>query len=138
MNIIYGTLLLITALISFPASAQEAAAVRQECSSGRSHVEMRYCIRAKMEESTRELRRAEDEMRKSLKAWREEPGFVQSSAAKFEDSIKEFHSYRQAQCELSASLAAGGNSQDDFRLSCIYELNSKRVIQINQDRAFVQ
>lgn len=138
MNILYATLLLVTALMSIPASAQEAAVARQECSSARSHVEMRACIRAKMEESARELRKAEDEMRKALRAWREEPRFIQSSAAKFEDSIKEFHRYRQAQCELSASLAAGGNSQDDLRLSCISEVNSKRVAQIKQDRAFVQ
>ena len=138
MRAVRVALLLLVALAAMPVSAQEAAAVRQECSAGRSHVEMRACLQGRAQESDGELRKTEDELRKALKAWREEPAHVKRSLLEFEASLRQFSRYRQQQCELVASLSAGGNSQDDLRLSCVYELNAKRVLQIRQVQAFVQ
>jgi len=129
--------LLVVMFASASTSAQEAAA-RQECSSGRAHSEMRACLQARAEASTRELRKVEAEMRIALKAWREEAAFAKRSASEFEASVKQFSRYQHQQCELVASLAAGGNGQDDLRLSCIYELNVKRMVQIQQAQALVQ
>ena len=138
MQIARVALLFLAACVSASASAQEAAAARQECSDGRSHVEMRACLQAKAQTSAGELRKAEDEMRRSLMAWREEPIHVKRSLSEFEASLKQFSRYRQQHCELVASLAAGGNGQGDLRLSCIYELNAKRMAQLQQVRNLVQ
>jgi hypothetical protein len=130
--------LLIALCASVPASAQEAAAARQECSVGRAHSEMRACLQAKVETSIRELGNAEAEMRNALKTWREEVVFAKRSASEFDASVKQFSHYRQQQCNFVASLAAGGNGQGDLRLSCIYEANAKRIVQIRQLQALVQ
>jgi uncharacterized protein YecT (DUF1311 family) len=133
----YQFFLLSIALISFPASAQEGSAIRKECSGKGSHVEMRACLKTKADESANELRKAEDEMRKTLAKWDQEPGYIRRSTTEFEASVQQFGHYRTHQCEFVASLAAGGNSQGDLRLSCIDELNEKRIAQIRQDESFV-
>lgn len=117
---------------SFPASAQEGVAARTECSGKSSHVEMRACLQEQADASARELRKVEDKMHKSLGAWDQESEYIKRSTSEFDSSVKQFNRFRTQQCEFIASLAAGGNGQDDLRLSCIYELNEKRIIEIQQ------
>ena len=132
------TLLIVAAFMSISASAQEGAATRTECSGKESHVEMRACLQIKADTSARELRNAENEMRKLLATWDQEPSYIKQSTSEFESSVKQFSRFRAQQCGFIASLAAGGNSQSDLRLSCIYELNTKRIAQIQQARTLLQ
>ena len=138
MHFLHIVISLAVAAASIDSSAQEAAAVRQLCSAGKSHAEVRACLHAKAELSARELRQAEDEMRKAIASWDQEPTDVRKSKAAFESSASEFVRHRQRHCEFAASLAAGGNSQGDLRLSCVYELNGKRIIEIRQARVILQ
>ncbi len=124
--------------MSGSALAQEAAAVRAACGADRSHVEMRACLEAKADASSRELRSAQNEMRKLLAAADQEPTHIKRSISEFNSSVKQFSRFRTQQCEFIASLAAGGNGQDDLRLSCLYELNGQRIAQIKQVRELVK
>ena len=130
--------LFVATIPATPSLAQDAAAAREECSAGGSHVEMRSCLLAKEDASASELRNAKEQMRKALRAWDQEPVYRKRSASEFDASVKQFGRYRQQQCELVASLAAGGNSQQDLRLSCLYEMNTKRTQQVQRIRSLVQ
>ena len=125
-------LLLMSSALCADARAQDGAAIRKECNPGQSHPEVRACLQAKAEVSAHELRRVEDQLRESLAAWDQEAEYIQRSKTSFEKSVAEFARYRDRQCEFRSSLAAGGNSQGDLRLSCIYELNTERAIQVQQ------
>lgn len=132
MKTVFPLFFLAAVFVSLPASAQEDNAARSECSGKESHVEMRACLQAQADASARELRKVEDKMRKSLEEWDQEPEYIKRSTSEFNSSVKQFSRFRTEQCEFIASLAAGGNGQDDLRLSCIYELNEKRIFEIQQ------
>ena len=136
MQTLLSTLILATAFVSVSASAQEGNAARAECSGKGSHVEVRACLQTNADASARKLRDAEDKMRRSLAAWDQEPEYIKQSTTAFESSVRQFSRFRAQHCEFIASLAAGGNGQSDLRLSCIYELNEKRIAQIQQAQAF--
>ena len=125
-------LFLLVACVSIFASAQEIPPARQECSIGRSHIEMRACLQVKVQRSDNELRKVEANMRKSLAAWDQEPVYIKRSTSTFASSVKQFNLFRTQQCEFIASLAAGGNGQGDLRPSCVVDLNEKRIAQIKQ------
>ena len=125
-------LLLASSALSVGSRAQDGAAIRKECNLGQSHPEVRARLLAKAEASAHELRRVEDQLRESLTAWDQEAGYIQRSKTSFERSVADFARYRMRQCEFRSSLAAGGNSQGDLRLLCIYELNTERAIQVQR------
>jgi uncharacterized protein YecT (DUF1311 family) len=120
------------------AFAQDSAEGRTECSTKPSHPEMRACLQSKVKASSNELRQAENEMRKALKASDQEPADIKRSNIKFNSSIKQFIRFRRQHCEFIASLSFGGNGQGDLRMSCIFELNAKRIIQIQQASTLLQ
>lgn len=132
MKTVFPLFFLTALFVNLPSSAQEGTAARTECSGKESHVEMRACLQVQADTSSRELRDVEDKMRKSLRAWDQEPECIKRSTSEFDSSVKQFNRFRTQQCEFIASLAAGGNGQGDLRLSCIYELNEKRIIEIQQ------
>ena len=135
MHLLPLTLVFAGSVLSAAAQAQEGAAIRQQCGSGQSHPEIRLCIQTKAEASARELRQIEDEMRKSLTTWDQEAEYIRRSKISFDKSVTEFARHRVRHCEFLSSLAAGGNSQGDLRLSCVYELNTKRILQIQQAKS---
>lgn len=138
MQTVFARLFLAAAFISISASAQEGASARAECSAAGSHVETRACLQAKADASARELVSTQDEMFKSLAASDQEPTYIKRSISEFKLSVKQFSRYHAQQCEFIASLAAGGNGQNDLRLSCIYELNRQRISQIQQTKALLK
>lgn len=126
-------------LMASVAHAQDAADARLECSvDGRSHPEIRACLKSKADSSLNELHQIEDAMRKALMAWDQDQEVVKRSTNNFESSVKEFVQYRDQQCEFIASLAAGGNSQGDLRYSCGYEMNQKRIDEVKQAINFIK
>jgi uncharacterized protein YecT (DUF1311 family) len=124
--------LIVAVAIASPAGAASALQSLEECSAKSSHVEMRACLEGIADASARELRKAEQAVRKSLASWDEDANYVKASRAAFDASVKEFVSFRKRHCDFMGSLAAGGNGQGDLRLSCRYELNSKRVLELQQ------
>lgn len=138
MQTVRVALFLILASVSMFTSAQEASPARQECSIERSHVEMRACLQVKAQTSANELGNVEANMRKSLAAWDQDPVYIKRSTSIFDSSAKQFTLFRTQQCEFIASLAAGGNGQGDLRLSCVSDLNEKRIAQIKQAQVHLQ
>jgi uncharacterized protein YecT (DUF1311 family) len=123
----------LTSLLPLAVKAQDAVEARQQCAaSDRSHVESRACLQAKVDSSTSQLHHSEEEMIMALSTRDEEQSSKKRSLALFDSSVKAFVRYRAQHCELLASLAAGGNSAGDIRLSCFYELNQMRISEIVQ------
>ncbi len=77
-------------------------------------------------------------MRKLLAAADQEPTYIKRSISEFNSSAKRFNRFRAQQCEFIASLAFGGNGQNDLRLSCLYEMNGQRIAQIKQARELLK
>jgi uncharacterized protein YecT (DUF1311 family) len=132
------TLIFFTILLAPTVEAQDALEARQECFAGnKSHPEARACLQSKAELSRIELHHAEEEMLKTLSTWNEDSDYKKRSIAYFDSSIKEFIGFRAQHCKFIASLAAGGNSAEDIRLSCFVELNQIRVNEILQTHALL-
>jgi uncharacterized protein YecT (DUF1311 family) len=109
---------------------QRNSNAEEKCFRLDSHAEARTCLEASEKESAVLLGRAEVAFRSALTQWDEVPQIRDQALAAFDDSIVAFRHYRKTQCEVQASLAAGGNSANDRRLLCLIELNMERTSQL--------
>lgn len=126
-----SVVIILTMLLPQAAKAQDAPEARRECSAGdRSHAEARACLQSKADSSIVELHRVEEGMIKALATRDEERNDKKRNLALFDSTVKQFVRYRAQYCEFLASIAAGGNSAGDIRLSCFYELNQLRIAEI--------
>jgi hypothetical protein len=126
--------LLLAGLLSvLPLVAQAAAPAAEQCFKLPSHADARACLESREKESAAALVRTEEAFRVALASWDQEPPFKTRARANFDASVETFHRHRAAQCELHASLAAGGNATGDRRLLCAIELNEQRVTQLQTE-----
>lgn len=112
------------------ARATGAPALGQECSARSDHAGRRACWEELARSSADQLARAERQLLSRLEGWRQEPESRRRTRALLLASFERFASYRAAQCEAEASLAAGGNGAGDMRLSCVARLNRGRVAEL--------
>lgn len=123
---------IITAALLMPmlAAAQRSAGAESACLGLAAHADARRCLISEASKSDDRLERAERNLRQALSRWQEDAGYKQYSLAAQEVASAEFLRARSAQCELQATLAAGGNGANDRRLLCRVELNERRVTDI--------
>ena len=124
---------LLLILVASPGYAQRNALADGICYKFRSHAEQRGCLEAQAEASENQLLAAEAQFRRFLGGWDTEAQWRSRALDAFEGSVATYRSYRDRQCELVASLAAGGNATSDLRLLCQIELNKARATYLAAD-----
>ena len=126
--------LLLAGLLSLlPLVAQAASPAAEQCFNLPSHAEARACLESRERESAAVVGRTEEAFRVALASWDQEPSFKSRARANLDASVETYRRHRAAQCELHASLAAGGNAASDRRLLCAIELNEERVAQLQSE-----
>lgn len=112
----------------------DASKLRQDCNSGRPHVEIRACMLARSKASTQEVEQAEDALREAINTRAETLPHLKRSAAQFDAATKAHARYRLQQCEFAAGLGVGQGPQRERRLGCVHDFNLKRLQQLQQMR----
>lgn len=115
---------------STAANAQVLKAQSGKCSKAGDHASERSCLILEAKNSQIELDVTEKKFLQKLENWDEESGYKKRTKGLFLTASKQHIQLRKAQCELLASLAAGGNGAGDMRLECIIELNTRRTDEI--------
>jgi len=117
--------------VGIAAVGQACAAVpAEECGRKPSHAEERGCHVELARSSTAELGGVERELAGQVEQWDQEAEYKQRTRSLLLASFERFKSFRDAQCEAEASLAAGGNAARDLRLSCVTRLNRRRIAEL--------
>lgn len=124
------TLLLVGVLWSALATAQPDRFASDQCYKLQSHADVRVCLETQSNESAAGVAQAEDDFRSALARWDQELEYRARTRSNFDAAVLSFKSYREAQCEFQASLAAGGNAAGDQRLLCNIQLNGQRMAQV--------
>lgn len=118
-------------LVGIAAVSQACAAAPSDaCGHKSSHAEERACYTELARSSGAELDRVEREIVGQVERWDQEAGDQQRTKSLLLASYERFKAFRTAQCEVEASLAAGGNGADDMRLSCVARLNRSRITEL--------
>jgi len=117
--------------ISVSAFAQRNLSASTECYKSGGHADARDCLEQKAEQSSASLQLTEKSFNIFLGSWDQEQQYKSEVANWLASSSSLFQQYRQSQCELQASLAAGGNGASDRRLLCVIELNEKRSLELH-------
>ena len=117
-------------LSSKPASAEDRFATLRTCADNASHVEQRECLEAKMKESLAALGEAQRGLMKKLQALDQGKNEKNQAVAAAHADAQAYVGYSHNHCESFATLAFGGNSQQDRRLACHIELNAVRAQQL--------
>lgn len=120
-------------LVVAPSAAFAEVFASEQCFNLPSHAEARACLEVRERASAGTLGRAEEAFLLALSNWDQEPNFKARARSNFKASAASFSRYRSAQCELQASLAAGGNAAGDRRLLCAIELNEQRATQLQSE-----
>ncbi len=126
---------LLVAVSSSPCPAQRSAAAEHACFSAESHAEARSCLQREASRSEESLRAAEGRLEAGLAQWQEEPEYRTTASKRLARASATFRQARDAQCELQAAFAAGGNGAGDRRLLCIIELNARRIADLDASLA---
>lgn len=122
--------LLITFGVLTTAFVHSNALAEDQCFNSASHAEARACLEARAKESALAVKNAENSLRSTLSNWDQEQEYKKRSISKLDTAAIQFQRYRKAECELQASLAAGGNAAGDRRLLCCIALDEKRVAEL--------
>lgn len=117
-------LLLFSAAISAHAQRAESG---EQCFSEGGQAQARQCLQLQRAQSEATLRATELAVVQTLNNWQEHPQNKEKATAAFHRSSVQFLRYRQEQCELQASLAAGGTGTSHRRLLCEIALNEGRI-----------
>jgi uncharacterized protein YecT (DUF1311 family) len=112
----------------------DASVLRQECNSGRPHVEIRACMVARAKASTQEVEQAEVALREALASRAETLAHLKRSAVQFDAATKAHARWRLQHCEVIAGLAVGQGPQREQRLGCVHDFNLRRLQQLQQLR----
>jgi uncharacterized protein YecT (DUF1311 family) len=115
-----------------------ASAYPEECACSRraSHAGQRECLTRLAAKTDAELIEIESLLQARIRS-RESADHAMAeyrrrSLAHHEAGIVAYRKYRDAHCELWASVAAGGNGADDMRLSCRVALDRDRAANIHE------
>jgi len=117
-------------LPSEPARAEDRFAILRACADDGSHVQQRECLESKMKESLAVLGEAQRGLMKKLQATDQEKGEKERAIAAAQADAQAYVGYSGKHCESFATMAFGGNSQQDRRLACHIELNAIRAQQV--------
>lgn len=120
-NVIAITCLLVPSL----ATAQRSTEAETTCLSITGHADARQCLISEDARSEKRLKQADGALMDAFKKWSEEESSKKRSVTAHRIALSEFERMRDSQCELMASLAAGGNSAEDRKLLCRIELNAR-------------
>jgi len=118
-----GSLLIFVAI---SAHAQRATS-GEECFNEGGQAQARECLQLQRKQSEATLRATESATLQALEHWQENPPNRKKATAALQRSSLEYRRYRQAQCDLQASLAAGGTGTSHRRLLCEIALNEERI-----------
>ena len=125
------SLVTVVALSLAAPPAEVRAAVRpaavQECERAPDHAHERVCWEQLARTTTADVARTEQQLLRRLERWDQDPPYRQRARTLLLASFRQFASYRAAECDAEASVAAGGNAAGDLRLSCVVRLNRARV-----------
>jgi uncharacterized protein YecT (DUF1311 family) len=120
-------LFMVVLRVPFAVSAQRSKTAEDLCYKIEGHTDQRTCLDAQGQRSANALQAAEARLLAALKAWDQEPSYRSRAASLLSASATSFSQWRSSQCEVVASLAAGGNSAGDRRELCEIELNDRRA-----------
>ena len=124
-------------LVLLSAAAATRAEDRYEwlarCASGTSHVEQRSCLEEKVKESLAGLDSAQKELMVKLRRADQKSRQKHAAIAAAQADAQGYVAYATKHCEAFASLAYGGNSQQDRRLACHIEMNLIRAAQVGKE-----
>ncbi|MBK1715370.1 lysozyme inhibitor LprI family protein [Rubrivivax gelatinosus] len=131
---------IIAAALSLPmlAVAQRSAKAETTCLGLLGHADARSCLIAEAAKSDWRLEEAERDLRQVVCNWQENESYKRTALAAQKQAHAEFLRARSAQCELQATLAAGGNGANDRRLLCRIELNDRRVAEVRSIAASIR
>jgi uncharacterized protein YecT (DUF1311 family) len=113
------------------ARASEIDSVFKICASEDSHADMRACLEKRASESDAALISAEKTLLENISKRHEDIDYIQAMKAAFQLSRKSYKDYRDKQCEMYASMAAGGNAAGDLRFACAIVLNNMQIEQLD-------
>jgi len=124
-------------LTSMSAHCQRASS-GESCFDQGGQADARECLQTRLQQSDVALRNAEGALAAGIRRWQEEPVNRRRALAALKASVNEHQRYRQAQCELQASLAAGGTGTAHRRLLCEVALNEERISHLQLSLAQVR
>jgi len=123
-----GLLLFVVMLMATTNAYCQRSSAGEMCFAGAvGQADARACLQARLAASEQALADAEVAALAAILRRDEEARFLRRSASAFDASSKLFRRYRTRQCELQASLAAGGSGTDHRRMLCALELNEQRI-----------
>jgi hypothetical protein len=96
------------------------------------HADSRACLERLANRSEQSLSNAKSSFLENLSQWDEEPQYKARTEQWLAKSDSTFKQYRRTQCELQASLSAGGNSAGDRKLMCLIRLNDWRITELRE------
>jgi hypothetical protein len=111
---------------------QSEEQARDECSAAGGQGDMHDCLVAKVEKSKFHLEQMEGRVLASIRQWFDSQPYKENALRKFRKSDLAFARDRDAHCAFMGALTGGaaGNSSENMRLACMYELNMRRVAQL--------
>ncbi|HEY4081749.1 MAG TPA: lysozyme inhibitor LprI family protein [Burkholderiaceae bacterium] len=131
---------LLIAILFAPALgwAQRSVAEEQRCFKLIGHANARACLEQAAQSAAKARSEAEDAMQLAVKQWDQEETEKSRAALALQASQAAFLTLRRIQCDLLASLAAGGNGAGDRRLLCEIELDRQRAAYLRLDISSLQ
>lgn len=101
------------------------------CSNEDSHAGMRACLEKKASQSEAELMSAEDKLLEHISKRNEDVEYIQAMKKAYQSSKQSFSDYKDKQCRMYSSMAAGGNASGDLRLACVAVLDEMQIEQLD-------
>ena len=110
----------------------------EDCFNKGGQADARECLESRFAQSELDLKKAETSALVEIQNWDELPSFKDRATATLKVSSSQFRHYRKDQCQLQASLAAGGSGTTHRMLLCAIELNEQRISHLKSIRALSQ
>jgi hypothetical protein len=114
------------------ALAQQDSKPGDECFRLEAHEKQRECLETRARKSAQAVADAGAKLLADLNNWDQDTMYVFQTSSDLAATTKAYEQYKSAQCELHASLAAGGGSSVDRHLMCEIALNEQRSADLRQ------
>jgi uncharacterized protein YecT (DUF1311 family) len=111
-------------------AAQAADRAAVGCYRLESHADQRDCLEALAAETTQLVEKLGGKALADVTEWDQEASYRGRTQTYLRKSIGAFAEGKSAECELQASLAAGGNAASDRRLICQIDMNERRISEL--------
>ncbi|MFZ6743340.1 lysozyme inhibitor LprI family protein [Undibacterium sp. JH2W] len=120
-------LLFLSSLVLTTAAQAQRAASGEDCFYIGGQADARTCLEERVVKSDVALSQLEADVLVTVRRWDDTAGNRARVKGKLLSSSRQYLLYRAEQCELQASLAAGGTGTGHRRYLCILELNEQRI-----------